>query len=565
MLIIQLLLNVCQKLNKYAAPALKYCPQKGAILKNWFITTIIPHKTNSANRKIAKVVIRTIGKMVDIYLEGMMLFNKLLNDYLPLCSTSILLLIYGCYKKIVNSQNPMVCLVGHNKKIVVRQASLMSFFLYLIIFVLMVIYSFFLVLFFKFSSYVTVKNMDYLPRYMGVLATNPWYKMFSYSVGINLFFFLILVGIHHYYDNYAILPLIAGVNYCYDFLWFFVTTLFCMQLILNLVMFLFLFNSFNFTLENFKSDFDNSLRFLKDLFNKEKNLNLYKNLYTAYYQPIIIGLMVLVWFLLFYLGLYFVEHYFLLVKPAPNPRFSNLSMPHSYRAILYFLHFVSLFLVVFFAQCFESYGSTYYTNIPKDVQPIIFTLWCLLLGTFLFEGVYILIWVDEYKHPCDLTLLYYLYNWFWWVQSILLGFFFYIEYFQNQSGSYYFYHRLPNFLFFKFTYWLFGKIFSMFYNNRDFLFFFLLWLIITLLLSMGFCIFDYYVEICNYYFFNVVASTEINGFLFDFLMLMLYLVVLLYISIFLELFQHYKQGWYTLQDLIFNGLGLFVLWVLFFK
>jgi hypothetical protein len=34
-----------------------------------FITIL--HKTNSAKRKIAKVVIRTIGKMVDVYLEGM--------------------------------------------------------------------------------------------------------------------------------------------------------------------------------------------------------------------------------------------------------------------------------------------------------------------------------------------------------------------------------------------------------------------------------------------------------------------------------------------------------------
>jgi small subunit ribosomal protein S12 len=63
-----------RKPYKYASPALKHCPQKGAIVKKSFITT--PRKPNSAKRKVAKVVIRKSGKVVDIYLEGMM-FNKL--------------------------------------------------------------------------------------------------------------------------------------------------------------------------------------------------------------------------------------------------------------------------------------------------------------------------------------------------------------------------------------------------------------------------------------------------------------------------------------------------------
>jgi small subunit ribosomal protein S12 len=63
-----------RKPNKSASPALKQCPQKGAIVKKSFITT--PRKPNSAKRKVAKVVFRKTRKIVDIYLEGMD-FNKL--------------------------------------------------------------------------------------------------------------------------------------------------------------------------------------------------------------------------------------------------------------------------------------------------------------------------------------------------------------------------------------------------------------------------------------------------------------------------------------------------------
>lgn len=61
-------------MNKSHSPALKKCPQKGAIVKKSFITT--PRKPNSAKRKVAKVVIRRTRRLVDIYLEGMD-FNRL--------------------------------------------------------------------------------------------------------------------------------------------------------------------------------------------------------------------------------------------------------------------------------------------------------------------------------------------------------------------------------------------------------------------------------------------------------------------------------------------------------
>ena len=63
-----------RKPYKPASPALKGCPQKGAIVKKSFITT--PRKPNSAKRKVAKVAIRRTRQVVDIYLEGMS-FNKL--------------------------------------------------------------------------------------------------------------------------------------------------------------------------------------------------------------------------------------------------------------------------------------------------------------------------------------------------------------------------------------------------------------------------------------------------------------------------------------------------------
>jgi small subunit ribosomal protein S12 len=60
--------------HKTRSPALNKCPQKRGIVKKSLITT--PRKPNSAKRKVAKTVIPSVKRTVDIYLEGMD-FNRL--------------------------------------------------------------------------------------------------------------------------------------------------------------------------------------------------------------------------------------------------------------------------------------------------------------------------------------------------------------------------------------------------------------------------------------------------------------------------------------------------------
>ena len=63
-----------RRIKKSRSPALHFCPQHRAIVKKSFITT--PRKPNSAKRKTAKVLICRTRRVVDIYLEGMLL-NRL--------------------------------------------------------------------------------------------------------------------------------------------------------------------------------------------------------------------------------------------------------------------------------------------------------------------------------------------------------------------------------------------------------------------------------------------------------------------------------------------------------
>ena len=54
--------------NKSKAPALRFCPQKRAVVIKSFQTT--PRKPNSAQRRVAKVCLSNFIK-VNVYLEGM--------------------------------------------------------------------------------------------------------------------------------------------------------------------------------------------------------------------------------------------------------------------------------------------------------------------------------------------------------------------------------------------------------------------------------------------------------------------------------------------------------------
>lgn len=63
-----------RRAKKSKAPALKFCPQHRGIVKKSFIVT--PRKPNSAKRKVAKVLICRTRRVVDIYLEGILL-NRL--------------------------------------------------------------------------------------------------------------------------------------------------------------------------------------------------------------------------------------------------------------------------------------------------------------------------------------------------------------------------------------------------------------------------------------------------------------------------------------------------------